>query len=147
MRRAGIIFATVWSAAIGMFIAFGPLYGTSSRTAATNGSVTGAFGGSGLVGIEGAGVLLPLVLPVLIATLPLMMPTPHSRDRALWVAVTLFGALSLLGAMTVGLLYLPAFCALLLAAARPGRELSGSQQAGTREGGHAPDDSAATGAA
>ncbi len=72
-----------------------------------------------LVAVEGAGVLLVFLVPAVIAALPLLFPEPLAHKVRVGSAVGL-GIGVLLGAMTIGIFYLPAL-GLLIAAAVVGR--------------------------
>lgn len=72
-----------------------------------------------LVAAEGAGVLVVFVVPVVIAALPLLFPEPLAHKVRAGAALAL-GLGVLLGAMTIGVFYLPAL-GLLIAAAVVGR--------------------------
>jgi hypothetical protein len=65
-----------------------------------------------LLQINGSWAILPLAFPVIVALLPLVL-----RRQAIGIiAAVLIGAFSLLAGFTVGLFYVPAAVAMLLAA-------------------------------
>ena len=95
MRRAAIWLAVAWALGVAAYFLIVPAYGSST---------------SGLA----------VVLPVLVAALPLAARGPRSRRTLSAVGAALLGAFTVLGAASVGLFYAPAAAALALAAAWPG---------------------------
>jgi hypothetical protein len=74
-----------------------------------------------LIGANGSWVLIPILLPVVVAALPLAL---YSRAMRV-ISAVLLGAFVLLSGFTIGLCYLPAAVAMAMAATRRNRKLHG----------------------
>ena len=124
MRPAATWFALIWTIGVAGFLLFGPVYrsvssgvqlGRNALTAETRSRSTG------LAAREGSWAFVLVSFPVLIAAAPLVVARrAFSRDVTAWAA-GLLGAFALLGAASIGLLYVPAVVALVVAAAVPSR--------------------------
>lgn len=66
--------------------------------------------------VEGPSVIPVLMIPIAVSLFPLLLLRTRVGAVALWVAVALLWVLCLLGAMSIGMFYLPAAVAMLLAA-------------------------------
>jgi hypothetical protein len=117
-------FAPALAAAAATYFLAAPPYSSSTSGAAVTagGAATSweAAGRAGIVAVNGADVLLPLLMPVLLAALPLLARSAGWRRGLSAAAALILGAFALLGAASVGLFYAPAAVALGLAAARRG---------------------------
>jgi hypothetical protein len=109
-------FAAGW--AIAAFIALLVLPVYSSITTTMNG--TAVRGSATLLSVNGPRVLFVLAVPVL-ASLLAIIPAPSRVQRVLAIAAAAIASgFVLLGAMTVGVFFLPTALALILAALSPG---------------------------
>ena len=119
MRRFGLWFAPAWAAAVAGFLLFGPVYGTAStvRDAPSTGVPgAGRTGDSaGLLAVNGPHALIVLV-PVVLAALPILVRRPERRQMVAVLAALLIGGFAFLGAASVGLLFLPTAIALVFVA-------------------------------
>lgn len=116
------------AAAAAYFLAVPPYSSSTSGAAVTAGGAATSWeasGHAGIVAVNGTDVLLPLLVPVLLAALPLLARSAGWRRGLSAAAALILGAFALLGAASVGLFYAPAAVALGVAAAGPG-------EAGTR---------------
>ena len=124
MRRLAIIFATLWAAGAGLWFAVGPVYATMTTThslgpsGATAPAVPPRVGHTNGVDVNGPRIALVLIIPVLLAALPLLTRNLAPR-RSAGIAAGLMLVLCLLGAASIGILYLPSVIALAVAAALP----------------------------
>ena len=112
--------AALWATVVALFFLFGPTYGTSTSeysVTASGGQVASPQFERHATGLEvnGPRVAFVLVIPIILALLPLAV---RKHQRASFVVA---GALSLafcvVGAMSVGMFYLPSALLLLLAGA------------------------------
>ncbi len=125
MRHVPLLLAFTWSVAVSLYLLNVPVYSSMSTSATipitgTNSSVGPITSRSTLMDINGAGILLILAMPTVVALIPLLMPATVRRRTAA-IAGVLVGVFSFLGAMTVGLFYLPTALLLLVGAALPER--------------------------
>ena len=124
MRRAAMWLALAWTLGMAVYFLLVPVYGSStSGLAVEPGAAPARWPSSGretLLGVGGAGAVIAILLPVLLAALPLAAPSPRSRRALSAVGAALLGVFTVLGAASVGLFYAPAAAALALAAAWPG---------------------------
>lgn len=67
-----------------------------------------------LLSNEGPSVLITVAIPVLLVALPLLVRGPIARYRASVLIVSLLGLLVMLGAMTIGLFFVPTLIAMIL---------------------------------
>ena len=124
MRRLAIIFATLWAAGAGLWFAVGPVYATMTTahslapSGATAPAVPSRVDRTSGMDINGPRIALVLMVPVLLAAMPLLTRNRAPR-RSAGTAAGLMFAFCLLGAASVGILYLPSAIALALAAALP----------------------------
>lgn len=113
----------IWCVAVGVLIWFLP-WGTSASTSSTGASVTG--GGESFASISGLGPV-PLIIPVALAAIATWSALRH--HRAVLIGATVLLALyALLAGFSIGLAYVPAVIALLVAcmASSATRQRSGS---------------------
>ncbi|HEU4642597.1 MAG TPA: hypothetical protein VFS44_09090 [Gemmatimonadaceae bacterium] len=120
VRRVAGWFALAWAAAVAAYFLLGPAYRwatsaihVSAEQAPTRVEATGT---ATLLAVNGPRALIALLLPVLLTALPLLARRPATRRRLAGAAAVLLGVFVLLGAASVGLFYLPAALALVLAA-------------------------------
>ncbi|HMF99845.1 MAG TPA: hypothetical protein VK560_01225 [Gemmatimonadaceae bacterium] len=112
--------AALWATVVALFFLFGPTYGTSTSeysVTTSGGQVASPQFEGHATGLEvnGPRVAFVLVIPIILALLPLAV---RKHQRASFIIA---GALSLafcvVGAMSVGMFYLPSALLLLLAGA------------------------------
>ena len=72
--------------------------------------------GATLIEVNGAWAIFPLTIPVLLALPPMIWP----RRAAAVASASLLGAFVLVSGGSIGLFYLPALAAMIVAAARRG---------------------------
>ena len=110
------ILAFLWSVLVGVFMAFGPSYGGAGESLSADGTVTRSrFGRSGL-DVNGPRILFILLIPVVLAALPIVVPSVRLRRILGPVAAGLFGVFCLVSMLSVGVLFLPALFAVVTAA-------------------------------
>jgi hypothetical protein len=105
--------------ATGMVVAFAPLVSTESCVADADGSVC-TSGSASLLDGEGAGVLLVLAVPAIVAMAAMVFP---SRRNARWTAVALTVA-AFLGIASVGVFFAPTVALAWVAARRSRPEVA-----------------------
>jgi hypothetical protein len=119
MRRGANILALLWTLGAAAFFLLVPVYGrtSSARTISPDGTSTHVVstGQVGLLAVSGWSALIPLTIPVLLCLVPLLLQSPKAQRRALAAAAMGIGALVLLGAASIGLFYVPAVVALVVA--------------------------------
>ncbi len=114
-RYASVLALALAAAAVAVLL-FVPIYAGESETMSPGGTIGRRSTHATLLQVNGAHALGPLLFPVAVAVLPVLWP----QSRALRVAaVVLLGGFVFLGAMTIGLFYLPALVALIFAAVMP----------------------------
>ncbi len=121
MRRAATAIALLWTIVVGAFLILEPVYGSSTSAARTGGSDGMSLEittDHGLLAAEPF-ALIHITVPVLLCLLPLLLRSVPAQTRALAVAATVIGALVLLGILTIGLFYVPALIALVVALTHP----------------------------
>lgn len=107
-RASTLVAAACGAAAAGsLLLLLLPVYGESDSD--------GVGHGATLIAVNGASVLIWLVLPVAVAALPLVL----RRRLVLRVAAVLVLGFALVAGFTIGGFYLPAGLLLMLAATRP----------------------------
>lgn len=115
------IIAALWATAVAFFFLFGPVYATStseySVTVSSGQVATSPERGGHATGLQanGSRIAFMLAIPVVLALLPLAF-RKHLRT-ALLVAGALTLAFCVVGAMSVGMFYLPTALLLVLAGA------------------------------
>jgi cytochrome bd-type quinol oxidase subunit 2 len=67
-----------------------------------------------LLSNEGPSVLIVVAIPVLLVALPLMLRGAAARSRSRVVIVALLGVLVMLGAMSIGLFFVPTLIAMIV---------------------------------
>ena len=116
---AGVLMGVV----AGLFLVFSPVYQGVSETATSSGGVVSGTYGATLLEQNGAWVLLLLLcLPVALAAIGLV-GAARRRRLLVWAPAVVLLGFSLLAGFSIGLFYVPAAAALLLAAVtvqRPG---------------------------
>jgi len=120
-ERVAAVLVTVGAVAAvaaAAYLAFAPVYqGFETGRAAPPGvAATPWEERATLAEVNGSRIYMTLLIPILLAGAPLLFPRPAGRRVASWLGGTLLLAFSILGAFTVGLLFLPAALAVLLAA-------------------------------
>jgi cytochrome bd-type quinol oxidase subunit 2 len=118
MRRwgwHGIAVALALAAAV--WLVLGTSGTSESVSTSSDGTVTRTVSQTTLLQTEGWSVLIVLALPVLLTALPLLVLHRHRR-RVAEVSVVLLGVLVFLAMFSVGVFFLPAFIATVVAAAR-----------------------------
>jgi hypothetical protein len=116
--RVIVLGAALWVGAVTVLWLFVPVGESTSTSASSTGVVTTTSTHQSLLESEGSSVVIVLAIPVALVALSVAAQGTSWRRRARIVsgALLLFG--SLLGAMSVGLPYLPAAVALLVAGLR-----------------------------
>lgn len=115
---AGVLMGVV----AGLFLVFSPVYQGVSETATSSGGVVSGTYSATLVEQNGAWVLLLLCLPVALAAIGLV-GAARRRRLLVWAPAVVLLGFSVLAGFSIGLFYVPAAAALLLAAVtvqRPG---------------------------
>ena len=110
--------ATVLAAIAAGYVLVVPFYSTVTVTSSTTGpgSQVTEYGSETLLSVNGPRVLPVVLLPVVLAAIPLLRGTPHQRRvRSAVVAVLLVG-FTILGGFTIGLFYVPSALAMLVLA-------------------------------
>lgn len=115
--RAIVLGAALWVGAITLLWLFVPVRESTSTSVASSGVVTTSTHES-LLDSEGSSVVIVLAVPVAIVALSVAAQGTSWRRRARIVSGALLLLGALLGAMSVGLPYLPAAVALLVAGLR-----------------------------
>ena len=112
--------AVAWSIAVGAWVAYGPVYSRAGSTLSPDGvvTVTAMPARSGLDMI-GPRLFLVLLIPVILAAIPAIVPRNRWGKRAGGTAVVLYGVFCLVTGFSIGLLYVPALLALVLSATIP----------------------------
>ena len=118
--------AVLLAAGAGLLLAFSPVYQGVREAASSSGAVTSSRDRATLVGENGAWAVVLLCVPVALAVLGLA-GSVRGRSRLVWVLAGVLLGFVVLGGFSIGLFYLPAAVALLLAAglteARGGRSV------------------------
>lgn len=120
VRIAALGFAVLWSALLPLGGLTLPVYGTASGST-TDGSGDGS---ATLVAVNGSGVLVVLLVPLLVSVLVAAFQavgTPPARFAAWLLTAALFG-LTALAMLSIGIFVLPVPIALALACAAEHRE-------------------------
>ena len=129
MRRVAVLLAVGWSLAMLLHLLSAPLYqGITSSATATHGG-SGGFGTGGvrhstILEVNGPGALGALAFPLVVGGIALVAAftaPSRSSSRIAGLAGGLVALFSFLGAMTIGVYYLPAALLLLLGAVLPER--------------------------
>ncbi len=116
-RRFVAVGAVVWAALVSLTIAFAPVYTTGSSDyslseihtdTAPRQTTTRSTG----IDVHGPDVLVALSLPILLTCIPLFAAKRFARSMTITGAVLLV-AFCVLGAMSVGLYYLPSAAGLV----------------------------------
>lgn len=109
--------ALVWTVLVGVGLAVGPTGRSESVTVLSDGTQTTESASTTLVESEGASILVVLAVPVLAAaaSVTVAMSPSARRWRAVVAGVMVAGCL--LGAASIGIFYLPAAIAAVVAAA------------------------------
>jgi len=123
MLRYSNFLAIAWSCAASLYLLLVPAYSTLGATVQASeqdvvSSADHVAGTATLLQVNGLQVLFILAVPVVVAFIPLLVPQGVKRSAAA-VAGILVGLFSVLGAMSIGLLYMPAAMALLFGALFP----------------------------
>lgn len=84
----------------------------TSTTTDSSGVVTTSH--TSLVGNEGAGVLVVLVIPLLVVGAPLLLRRPSGVRVARQVVVGLLSVMVVLGALSIGVFFLPALALMVI---------------------------------
>lgn len=114
-RTLAIVALALAAAAVVVLLVV-PIYAGESETLTLGGTIGRARTHATLLQVNGAHALGPLLFPVAVAALPVLWP----QARALRVvAAVLLGGFVFLGAMSIGLFYLPALVAAVGAAVMP----------------------------
>src|SRR5262245_21772038 len=116
MRRAALWFAVLWAATVGAYLLYGAVYASESSRLTTrlDGSrvQTTSSGTSGMAAVEGRRPYVVVLVPLVLTGFPLVARDGPVRQGLAAAGAVVLGAFGLLGAMTVGLFYLPAVAAL-----------------------------------
>jgi hypothetical protein len=107
--------AVLLAVGAGLLLAFYPVYQGVSETASSSGVVTSSSDSATLVGENGAWVVVLLCVPVALAALGLVASL-RGRRVLMWVLAAVLLGFVVLGGFSIGLFYLPAALALLVAA-------------------------------
>lgn len=109
--------ASLWAAGVALYLLFAPTYETSVSTYGPNSTASSnkISGYATLLDVNGPEILFVLSIPILLALSPLTFR--KHRRAALLGAGALMLCFCILGALSVGMLYLPAALLLLLAGA------------------------------
>lgn len=107
--------AVTLAVAAGIGLAFYPVYQGEGESASSSGVVTSSTDSATLIAENGPWVALLLCVPAVLAALGLWAALRGHRSLA-WIFAGVLLGFCVLGAFSVGLFYLPAALALLLAA-------------------------------
>jgi hypothetical protein len=118
VTRAVVLGAAVWIGAVTAIWLFAPVGESTSVSQSSSGQVTTTTSRESLVESDGAGAVVVLGVPVALVGIAVAAQGSSWRRRARYLAGGLLLVGSLLGAMSVGLPYLPAAVALLVAGAK-----------------------------
>jgi hypothetical protein len=120
----------VWAAGVGIWLATWPCFysGTSSVATASSTDPTNVLGQtqstcSSLIAVNGKWVLFLLAVPIVITAIGLLGALKGRRWLTLGPAVLLF-ALCVVGLMSIGMAYIPAALALIVAGGLMGRNVT-----------------------
>ena len=114
--------AVAWSLIATAYFVVVPVYGTSAEAVWTSaGPSTPHTVPSGRLLDANPQVAIALVVPVLLSAFPLFFRRHRAQRSATFAAAVLLTGACALGAMTIGLFYLPGALALWLAAGLDGR--------------------------
>jgi hypothetical protein len=112
--------AVLWGVALVVGALVIPTYSGGASSAASDGAVQGWNTTATLVQANGAGVLVPVSIPAVLALISWWILhrrcTRGGSDTAAWVIVGLLGGFALLGALSIGMFILPAVVMLALGA-------------------------------
>ena len=137
---AWVAHALAWAA--GLYLAFGPVYGGVSMTAAAPGELPGEVNTppATLIEVNGLYVVPLLLIPVLLTALGLLTiyfiaPGRAVRKALLWLYAVALAAYCIVAVFSLGVFYLPAALAMLCAAisSLPERGRPTNRQAALRE--------------
>lgn len=106
--------ALVLAVAAALLLAIAPTGSSESVTTDSTGTVTESVSHTTLVQSQGPGVLIVLAIPVVLTLAPLLVP-PRLRRTVGLVCAVLLAALVILGALTIGIWFMPALIATLVA--------------------------------
>ncbi|HEX3090111.1 MAG TPA: hypothetical protein VHQ23_15770 [Ilumatobacteraceae bacterium] len=110
MARRWNIVALVTAAITGFSAVLLPL-GTSTSVSSEGVTTTSHVS---LLSNEGPSVLVIVTIPLLLVALPLLLRNPKASHRARVVVVVLLGILVLLGALSIGLFFVPTLIAMIV---------------------------------
>jgi hypothetical protein len=133
MRRFLWWVAPLSAAAVSAYLLACPTVATVSESIAFGSGAPAAArertaGSSSLLETQGPQVALPLLIPILLAALPLLAWRPVARRALAAVAVALVGAFCVVSGLSVGMFYVPTLVilagALLIESSRPTQQPS-----------------------
>jgi hypothetical protein len=111
--------APAMAAATAAFVYLAPMVSTMSDTMSMRPDGTPAHavlrGTTSLRASQGSSILIPILIPVLLAALPLAGRDPKSRQAYGILSAALLGVFILLGSMSIGMFYVPTLLALIAA--------------------------------
>ena len=109
--------AALWATGVALYLLFAPTYETSVSTYGPNSTASRneIRGYATLLDVNGPEILFVLSIPILLALSPLAFPSIDARHC--WALERSCFAFCILGALSVGTLYLPTALVLLLAGA------------------------------
>ena len=123
--RAIVLGAAVWIAVVTLVWLFAPVGESTSVSQTSTGQITTTTSHDSLLDTNGTGVVVVLAVPVALIAIAVAAQGSSWRRRARCIAGGMLLVGSLLGAMSVGLPYLPAAVAVLVAGLRtPPRAVS-----------------------
>lgn len=127
MRRLVILLAVGWSSAVLLHLLTAPAYEAITSSAVTTPDGSTGFG-SGVVTratvleVNGPGALVPLTFPLVVSAIALIaafIASSRWSSRTAGLAAAVVAVFSLMGAMTIGVYYIPVALLLLLGAVLP----------------------------
>ena len=118
VTRTIVLGAALWVAVVTFVWLFAPVGESTSVSQSSTGQITTTTSHESLLDTEGTGVVVVLAVPVALVAIAIAAQGSSWRRRARCIAGGLLLVGSLLGAMSVGLPYLPAAVALLVAGLR-----------------------------
>ena len=131
VTRAIVLGGAVWVALVTFVWLFAPVGESTSVSQTSTGQITTTTSHDSLLDTDGTGVVVVLAVPVVLVATAIAAQGSSWRRAARCLAGGLLLVGSLLGAMTVGLPYLPAAVALLVAGLRtPPGPVSASRSSG-----------------
>jgi hypothetical protein len=108
--------ALVFALAAAVYLLGFPVYASASQYLSTSGRGGTMTGRSTLLAVNGLSALVPVLFPVVVSAGAVSLTRTRFIRPARWVAAALLTAFALLGALSIGVFYLPSAIAMWLSA-------------------------------